>query len=1213
MEIPFKYINEGSVQAGRKFSALHPDYVKIDELKSQDLLVILYDFSKFLTYYNQKGQVDGDFSKILQDEIFIIAQILSLDFEEFNNQFAEAYLKYNKFSRPEKKAKYLAICKDIIFKSLNTINYWYTFLKKIYPAYKEHSRTLNEISYLINEKLSPVWPDSKALLGEEYTLEDFATIWTPEEDKVKKINHSPQEIFGEIAEALLYLNQKGKALLSHNLSQNNHQPHISLLLAFLDLYKIPQQEINKLGLLHLNHYYKNILKQAPYNFKADKTYLQFQLDEGVPAVEIEENTPFVAGETADGQKLIYEADHHSVITQAEAKKAGVYYASKQRGIYKGKNFEIIKSLYAKEFEVQPYSEKEKEVHETQIPPFGEEQERQNEVNFLMDEGTLGLTLASPLFYLSEGNRNINIKFQLTEATFTSFRKLITKLKADDSESFEVLYVKTFLDLFEIYITSPNGWFNIEEKKITIDQEKNILGVNITLNENEPSWAAYQKNIHQKNGIENTPLLYLKVKNDNYIYGYSLLQPLVFASIFIKTDVKLSQSLTAYNQIGQLNTDAPFQPFGPTPKKGSYLLLGNNEIFQKAIDTLDIQIKWYQIPELADGMYGHYQSYPLEWDNSTFKAKVYLLQEGKWKLIPDGEKFLFQTTDRNQEKPQEKGPLKPTTFWKFGRVSNLEIPHHFQNIHEKTQFDKLTKRGFIKIELENPSEGFGHLVYPSVLTEVTTHNAKSSFFSKTKEKPVPLAPYTPQIEKITLNYSASQEIHGLDETQIKGKEDQHFGMYHFHPFGYEKIFPNEKSLIPSFLPAIDYDGAFHIGLDKVHAPETVNLFFEMSDASTATSEDIPPTIVWSYLSNNEWHQLPSGAILLDTTKGFLKSGIIRLSLPEKIKKGNTIMDDQLYWLRASAKGNIHVSSKIKKISTQFISVTASSSTDIGQKYEDQYLPEYQIKRGMVHFKGVKKIQQPLASYGGIPAENHENFTFRIAERLRHKKRAITSWDFERLVLEKFHELNHAHCLQNLSTKSEDVSNSILMIVSPKSSHKGHQERMVSSEMLYQIKQFLQELTTPFCNIEVSNPTYERIKILTAVRFKSGQNNGYSIQKLQTAISDYINGPYAQDNPINLGGHINIADVLSYLRTLPYVAHITRFSIVQTAQKYNGQFTLIDTAREGESKDRLKATKPWSILISAKQHQIELIEEGEDIKAEQAGISHLSLGDDFIIED
>ncbi|MEM9982624.1 MAG: hypothetical protein AAF734_09015 [Bacteroidota bacterium] len=115
-----------------------------------------------------------------------------------------------------------------------------------------------------------------------------------------------------------------------------------------------------------------------------------------------------------------------------------------------------------------------------------------------------------------------------------------------------------------------------------------------------------------------------------------------------------------------------------------------------------------------------------------------------------------------------------------------------------------------------------------------------------------------------------------------------------------------------------------------------------------------------------------------------------------------------------------------------------------------------------------------------------------------------------------------------------------------------------------------------------------------------------------INNYLaGGLLLGKKTVELGGKVNISDILSFIRTLPYIDFITKFSMIQIAQDLRGKYVLLDTAREGDEKMFLQATKPWSVLIPSTEHQIHIIGERSDIKSSQAGIDDLELGTDFII--
>ena len=81
--------------------------------------------------------------------------------------------------------------------------------------------------------------------------------------------------------------------------------------------------------------------------------------------------------------------------------------------------------------------------------------------------------------------------------------------------------------------------------------------------------------------------------------------------------------------------------------------------------------------------------------------------------------------------------------------------------------------------------------------------------------------------------------------------------------------------------------------------------------------------------------------------------------------------------------------------------------------------------------IKKISQPIASFGGVPKETQTEYYRRVSERLRHKNKAITQWDYEHLILDQFPEIYKTKCLNHTSKESSFAPGEVLIIVIPNS--------------------------------------------------------------------------------------------------------------------------------------------------------------------------------------
>jgi hypothetical protein len=675
----------------------------------------------------------------------------------------------------------------------------------------------------------------------------------------------------------------------------------------------------------------------------------------------------------------------------------------------------------------------------------------------------------------------------------------------------------------------------------------------------------------------------------------------------------------YNNMGQLSPDNPFYPFGSMPNVGSYLLIGSNEVFRKSLNNLNINIEWFDLPRVRSGFFGHYEEYGINIDNTSFEGKISVLENGRWKpSLPEQQSLkLFRSQGSpGEETVNPKSEVDEQTLIRNIDIGKIKQSPDYGGIEQNLLYTSTSQRGFIKLQLSGPDPAFGHTVYPAVLSETVIKNSRSSLLNigEKKLEKTPNPPYSPQIKSISLDYSASSVISLKDRSNRGDNNDLKGSVYHLNPFGEELVYPDNSSQVTFLLPDYSYEGSLMIGFSKLNPPQTVSMLFEMFDEYTVSSEEDPPVIEWNYLADNRWHYLKPSKIVRDDTNGFIKTGIIEIELPYGINRNNTILDPALYWIRAVVLKNIDVASKTVSVYTQVLTATLSDTYDINGSHLRNPLPSFTIKRSSENIEGVESVVQPLESFIGQPQENTFEYYTRVGERLRHKSRAIMRWDYERIILEKFPEVYKVACLPNMTSENLDAPGSVLIVVSPYlNTNVEVNEPMASSELLYQLKTYISQFVSPFVRLEVRNPNYERIKIICAVKFTDGYNYGFFLQKLNEELRKYLSKstPDGQ-SALHLGGKVNTSDILSFMRTLPYVDFITKFSMVQAARDFSGQWILLDTAREGDTKAHLQATKPWSVLVPALEHQIHVLNEKMEERSLQAGIDSLELGHDFIIK-
>ena len=1233
----------GCSQEQRYFKALNPEYIKIDEHSFTDNLVYSLGLSKLINYYNFQNKPDGNWSDFLTDEAVILSAISFIKPSEIEEKFKKLIYKSASFNHVDKKAKYLKRCFNEIYSIAVKIDTWYKNLKDVEDFQQTEVLFRNEISNIVETKLANglrkfkgfvLAASAKENLGIKFNFDfdQFSFIWELSNveplgviyqgnsltEKINSASGALQDIFQIFYESVIYLRQKALHELEESLKKDNHYPEVALLLTFLKLFEYPQKNINQLTLKYLDYYYRNILKQREREAINDKIFLRFNLDKEAYDARVQKGAKMIAGTDRDGSNVYYEVDNDVIVNKVELKKLmNIFIASKKLNIG-GEIVERVNNIYSSEIPLINWVEKPVLNKRISYPTFGEDQQGRGENDRTMNPATVGLVISSPALFLSEGKRELTVKLQLKK---DSFNFLISKIKNIGKElncSYKEAIAKSLLDSLKILLTTSAGWKEVKNNIVTIDEKTLSIVIKFDFESSDPSIIAVNKVLHKEKIASDYPLLKLIFNIDSYIYSYGLFLESEIEQVVIHTKVFDLKKLVLNNNVGAVDANTPFYPFGPVPKIGSYLVIGNNEVFQKQLDNLKINLEWLEVPSEQHGFKDYYHDYKLGVDNTSFEASVSILKGGKWVPESNEEKQkvkLFRSIDNpGNATPTIKEKVAPRTS-----IDNIKMDLIFQApenllIDKKVEFNSMAKRGFLKIELVSPVHAFGHSVYPAIVSDITLENSKSGLLKGKTKKALPKPAFTPQVRSISIDYESTTSIPIKENLKVNEDITGNGEIYHIYPFGFSKIFPDKSNKSVFIAPSYDVQGELYLGLSDVKAPQIVSILFEMLDEFNISSEEEPPVTEWAYLANNTWYELKPSNILRDDTNNFLKTGIVLIDLPEEINKENTILSEEFYWLKVSVKNNIEVASRILSAITQVTTATLEGNDKIYRsEYLNKPLPRYSIQRSLKAIQGIRSVLQPLDSFGGVPYENEIKFQARIGERLKHRKRAITAWDFERLILDNYSHIEKAVCLPNMTGTSLHAPGNVLIVVSPyASSVLNSKEPKVSSEMLVDIKSFVQNHATPFVKVEVRNPSYERIRIICSVKFAGSHNQGFYIQKLNEDINEYLKG--------NIGnmalGHqmdkvIYCSDVITYLRTLSYVEYITRFSMVQAARNITGNYVLIDTASEGGEKAGLKATKPWSVLIPADQHQFNILSSKTDEESLQAGIDYLELGNDFII--
>ena len=223
-------------------------------------------------------------------------------------------------------------------------------------------------------------------------------------------------------------------------------------------------------------------------------------------------------------------------------------------------------------------------------------------------------------------------------------------------------------------------------------------------------------------------------------------------------------------------------------------------------------------------------------------------------------------------------------------------------------------------------------------------------------------------------------------------------------------------------------------------------------------------------------------------------------------------------------------------------------------------------------------------------------------MRHKQRALTVWDYERLILEKFPSVYKVKCYRHASIQKGNAPGNVLLIIIPdlrNNSTINALQPIASLGLLQEVKEFIQDIASPHVEIEVKNPVFESIQTEFLVKFKDGFNKGYYEQQLQGELKRFLSPwAYSKGEIIDFGGKIYKSTLLNFVEERPYVDFSTFFKMDHMDMDGNVRVNV----------EEAQAISPISILTSAASHTITVLDDEEALCAD--GIGHMAIETNFI---
>jgi len=999
-------------------------------------------------------------------------------------------------------------------------------------------------------------------------------------------------------------NRKDKAysILKQNISQTLRNiefegtltPHMTLFVCFLKLLELSKTRFNLITKKHLDFFYKDILQIEKLPAKADKVHVIFELAKKSIEEQIVAQTELDAGKDAAGNKLIYKTTEELIANKAQITQLKSVYNDIKLG-------EIKASKVANSLDGKGESLKEEAKYWL---PFGytSVEEKYTE----LEAAKLGFAIASPLLQLQEGERNIEITITFNEAfSFPSGPFTVNDLA----------------DNISIFCSGEKEWLgDFKLNNTTSAISGNVLKLVFQISKDIPAIVDYNQKILGEYFSTTLPVIRFLIHTENK-KGHYLFRNLVtktIANINVKVDVKDVKSLSLESDTGLLNADKPFYPFTTQPVKGSSFLINYPEIFSKKWKNIDVIINWKNTPT---SFTTHYDAYKTKY-LTTISKNIFLhgmfteeiLQalsanqpeapQAKEDIainIPDKSKWILNSNPSDLIVSSDayfKATVSVLNKEDWDPKSAALVLFTKKDTLYQTEFSisgayDIDKSGPIRLTL---NQSFLHSLYPKIYM--------LAVMSENPETLIPNEAYTPLAESISLNYTAEETTDFAHQTEGEYQTDR-IKLFHEGPFGqseehsYLKKLARQKAVLEAnstiasrIVPDYCNGGEFYIGLEEAETTQQVALLIQILEGSEnplAESFTGKQKVEWFVLCDNYWKNIEN-EMLANSIDNFLKSGIVKFIIPKQATKTNTLFPDNLIWIKAKMHKAYDAVCKVIDVKTQV--VTAEFYNNGNElSHLEKGLPAETISKLITRIPQIKSVSQPFNSFNGKPIESDDTYYKRVSERLRHKNRAITLWDYEHLILQEFPEVFRVKCLNhtNNTTNSFLSPGDVTLIVVPDIINKNVfdiYEPRVSKATLNKIQNYISNLNSMHVEVSVINPEYEKVVIKLSVRFFAEYDENFYKKQLNEDIAKFLS-PWAFDTSqdILFGIELHRSTVIDYIEKLYYVDYLAELEMAKLEDNTEPE-NPNDTGYQAalEFLPVVSPSNPKRILVSVKNHII-----------------------------
>ena len=917
--------------------------------------------------------------------------------------------------------------------------------------------------------------------------------------------------------------------------------------AFLHLYdRGPRAAINRLTGAHLDFFYQRVLGFRPRPARPDLAHALITLKKGSPAVRVLPWHLFAAGKDATGADRFYAPTTEVIVnTSRVASVRSVFVDQASNG-----QVRFAPVANSSDGLGGPLPEEA-----PQWRPFGHRE---------LPAADVGFAIASPILRLKEGTRRITVTLTVDNAA--------------------ALNASALGRAFEAFLTGEKQWLGPYAVAATLSSS-GVLELRIELTGSEPAVTDYHVKTHAHAYTTDAPVLQLLLRPGPGL-DYGEVSRLRVQKARLSVDVAGVASLTLESDAGTLDPKKAFLPFGPEAAAGSRFLIGCDEALSKSLSRLDLTLQWKGAPVAFATQYSEYSA-GFTVNNSAFVASAVFKDRASEHSSVE---TLFDPSDAtrpfvvqllsNASPPSEKATgfyvyalSRARTAW--GRLLAQKMVLRHPTSQSFLQQPPEARPGFVSLVL---ARGFLHQAYRQQSVARIVDRLSNS------KLPLLQEPYTPTLQSLALSYTAQTAEVAVSSTSADDFAQLDVQFFHVGPFGQMRDHGHQRAAMAfvtdtqvPLVPVYEQRGELLVGLTELAAGDSVSVLCQVAEGSA--NPDVPAQPPqWFVLCDNYWKRLGAEGVVRDTTNRLLASGVVTFVIPAEATVENTIMPPGYIWLKAATSQDPESTSKMVGVAANAVEVQwVMASEAAAAAHLATALPAGSIVKLSTPIPQVVKVTQPFASFGGSPREDENGLRTRAAERLRHRDRAITPWDYERLVLDAFPSVHRVKCIPHARPGAWMTPGHTLIVVVPDLRNRNAPDPLrpkVDADTIVRITDLLRARMPGQARIAVKNPVYQRLRVSCKVRFHTGYEfNFYRGETVRALIRMLSPWAFDASRPLTFGGRVYRSTLLNFIEELPFVDYVTDFTLLTGVD--GGTLTAVEYA---------EPQTPDAILVSDRTHEI-----------------------------